>query len=108
MTELTRKQMKETLPGIVEKFNSDMYSLCAAIHFLGYPGSTVHDLREFLKTKGKDGLITERQNKFYETQLGQLDRLTETETLCLEFLGEYAINNIDEPVKILLQKLLEE
>ena len=107
MAKLTRKQMKETLPGIVEKFNSDMYSLCAAIHFLGYPGSTVHDLREFLKTKGKDGLITERQNKFYETQLGQLDRLTETEMLCLESLGEFAINNIEKPVKVLLQELLE-
>lgn len=101
------KAVKEALRIIADKFDNDMYSLCAVIHFLGYPQNTVNDLRNFLSSKEDGELIGQKQTKFYQKQLSQLHNLTETEEHILEILGKNAVSN-NLHVKVFLMKILQE
>lgn len=105
--ELQKKQMKEVLHIIIDKFDNDLYSLCSVIHFLGYPQTTVSGLRNFLSSYGESGIVTQSQAEFYEKQLNQLQQLTRTEEHILEILGKYAVKE-NWRVKAVLQKLLDE
>lgn len=105
--ELQRKQVKEALRIIIDKFDNDLYSLCSVIHFLGCPQTTVNDLRIFLSTMGGDGIVKQSQAKFYKKQLNQLQQLTQKEEHILEILAEYVVRR-NCRIKAVLQELLDE
>ena len=103
---LLKEQVKDALRVIIAKFDNDLYSLSLAILYLGYPGITVNDLRQFLNSVGKNGeLVTKSQTTFYKTQLNQLQRWTLMEEHILEIFGKYVVKK-NWRVKALLSELL--
>ena len=103
---LLKERVKDTLRVIIAKFANDLHSLSSAIHYLGYPGITVNDLRQFLSSMGENGeLVTKSQATFYKTHLNQLQRLTLMEEHILEILGKNVVKG-NWRVKAVLSELL--